>query len=68
VGSSWSAPVEVLRTNAEGTLNLLLAAEAAGAPRVLVVASAEEYGIVDPSALPLEETSPLRPVTPYGAS
>jgi GDP-4-dehydro-6-deoxy-D-mannose reductase len=68
VGSSWSAPVEVLRVNAEGTLNLLLAAEAAGAPRVLVVGSAEEYGIVDPSALPLAETAPLRPVTPYGAS
>jgi GDP-4-dehydro-6-deoxy-D-mannose reductase len=68
VGSSWSAPVEVLRTNAEGTLNVLLAAEAAGAPRVLVVGSAEEYGIVDPSALPLVETFPLRPVTPYGAS
>ena len=68
VGSSWSAPAEVLRINAEGTLNLLLAAEAAGASRVLVVGSAEEYGIVDPSALPLAETAPLRPVTPYGAS
>jgi GDP-4-dehydro-6-deoxy-D-mannose reductase len=68
VGTSWSAPVEVLRINAEGTLNVLLAAEAAGAPRVVVVGSAEEYGIVDPSALPLAETAPLRPVTPYGAS
>jgi GDP-4-dehydro-6-deoxy-D-mannose reductase len=68
VGSSWSAPVEVLRINAEGTLNVLLAVEAAGASRVLVVGSAEEYGIVTPEALPLAETAPLRPVTPYGAS
>ena len=68
VGSSWAAPAEVLRVNAEGTLNLLLAAEAAGVQRVLVVGSAEEYGIVDPAALPLVETSPLRPVTPYVAS
>jgi GDP-4-dehydro-6-deoxy-D-mannose reductase len=68
VGSSWSAPVEVLRVNAEGTLNVLLAAEAAEVSRVLVVGSAEEYGIVEPAALPLLETSPLRPVTPYGAS
>jgi GDP-4-dehydro-6-deoxy-D-mannose reductase len=68
VGSSWSAPVEVLRVNAEGTLNVLLAAEGAGASRVLVVGSAEEYGIVEPAALPLKETDPLRPVTPYGAS
>jgi GDP-4-dehydro-6-deoxy-D-mannose reductase len=68
VGQSWSAPVEVLRVNAEGTLNVLLAAEAAGAARVLVVGSAEEYGIVEPEELPLVETAPLRPVTPYGAS
>lgn len=68
VGTSWAAPVEVLRINAEGTLNVLLAAEAAGASRVVVVGSAEEYGIVEPSALPLTETAPLRPVTPYGAS
>jgi len=68
VGSSWSAPVEVLRTNAEGSLNVLLAAEAAGADRVLLVGSAEEYGIVAPDQLPIAETAPLRPVTPYGAS
>lgn len=68
VGSSWGAPVEVLRINAEGTLNLLLACEAAGVDRVLAVGSAEEYGKVDPADLPLKETAPLRPVTPYGAS
>ena len=37
-------------------------------PVVLVVGSAEEYGIVAPEELPLLETAPLRPVTPYGAS
>ncbi len=68
VGSSWSAPVEVLRINAEGTLNVLLAAEAAGAERVVVIGSAEEYGIVAPEDQPITEATPLRPVTPYGAS
>lgn len=68
VGSSWTAPVEVLRVNAEGTLNLLLACEAAGVDRVLNVGSAEEYGKVDAADLPLTETAPLRPVTPYGVS
>ena len=68
VGSSWSAPVEVLRVNAEGTLNVLLACEAAGVRRVLAIGSAEEYGKVDPADLPLQETAPLRPVTPYGVS
>lgn len=68
VGSSWNAPVEVLRVNAEGTLNVLLACEAAGVGRILNVGSAEEYGKVDPADLPLTEHAPLCPVTPYGAS
>jgi GDP-4-dehydro-6-deoxy-D-mannose reductase len=68
VGSSWSAPVEVLRVNAEGTLNVLLASEAAGAERVLVVGSAEAYGLVAEAELPLAEDRPLHPVSPYGAS
>lgn len=68
VGSSWSAPVAVLRINAEGTLNVLLACEAAGVERVLAIGSAEEYGKVDPADLPLKETAPLQPITPYGVS
>jgi GDP-4-dehydro-6-deoxy-D-mannose reductase len=68
VGDSWSAPVEVLRVNAEGTLHLLLACEAADVGRVLVVGSAEEYGKVTPEQVPITEDEPLRPVSPYGAS
>jgi GDP-4-dehydro-6-deoxy-D-mannose reductase len=68
VGNSWSAPVEVLRVNAEGTLNVLLSCVEAEVDRVVVVGSAEEYGRVRPEDLPLRETSPLRPVSPYGAS
>jgi GDP-4-dehydro-6-deoxy-D-mannose reductase len=68
VGESWADPTAVLRTNVEGTANVLDAARAAGARRVLVVGSAEEYGRVDPADLPLTEDAPLRPTTPYGAS
>lgn len=68
VGTSWSAPVDVLRVNTEGTLNVLLAAIEAGVDRVLVVGSAEEYGRIAPEDLPVAETAPLRPVSPYGAS
>ena len=68
VGTSWAAPAEVLRVNAIGTLHVLLAAEAAGVDRVLVIGSAEEYGIVRPEDIPISETVPLRPVSPYGAS
>lgn len=68
VGASWSDPVGVLRANAEGTLNVLRACEQAGVPRVLAVASADIYGVVTPADLPLTETSPLRPTSPYAAS
>lgn len=68
VGGSWSAPVDTLRANAEGTLNVLLACAESGVERVLVVTSADVYGVVDEADLPLREDRPLRPVTPYGAS
>jgi GDP-4-dehydro-6-deoxy-D-mannose reductase len=68
VGASWSEPRATFRVNAEGTLNLLEACRAAGAPRVLVVSSADVYGKVSLRELPLTEESPFRPVTPYAAS
>ncbi len=67
IGDSWSAPAQVFRVNAEGTLNVLVAARDAGVERVLVVGSADEYGAAA-GAHPLDEDQPLRPVTPYGAS
>ncbi len=68
VGGSWKAPVEAFRANAEGTLNVLTAATEAGVDRVVAVSSADVYGIVEPSELPLTEDSPLRPASPYAAS
>lgn len=68
VGASWGDPLGVLRVNAEGTLNVLEACRAAGVARVLSVASADVYGMVDEHELPLTESSPLRPTSPYAAS
>src|SRR5450755_1665896 len=68
VGDSWGSAQHVVETNVVGTLNVLDAARAAGARRVLVIGSAEEYGLVDPAHVPLTEDAPLRPFTPYGAS
>ena len=68
VGGSWKEPVQAFRVNAEGTLNVLCAATEAGVERVLAVSSADVYGIVSPSELPLTEDSPLRPASPYAAS
>jgi GDP-4-dehydro-6-deoxy-D-mannose reductase len=68
VGESWNQPDRVLRINVEGTLHVLDAARAAGVARVVVIGSAEEYGLVSEADLPIDEETALRPNTPYGAS
>jgi GDP-4-dehydro-6-deoxy-D-mannose reductase len=69
VAESWSAPIRTFSVNAVGALCVLEAARACRqAPTVLLLSSAEAYGIVDPVRLPVQEDTPLRPVTPYAAS
>lgn len=68
VGESWSAPEVQFRVNAEGTLNVLAACASLGIRRVVVIGSSEEYGTVDESTKLADESTPLRPVTPYGAA
>ena len=69
VGSSWDHPDDAFRVNANGTLHVLDAARRLESPpRVLVVSSAEVYGIVTSEQLPLREDLPTDPVSPYAAS
>ena len=69
VPSSWKDPWTTLENNIHGQLNVLLAAIAMEKPpRILVVGSADEYGIVLPEELPISETNPLRPNSPYAVS
>jgi GDP-4-dehydro-6-deoxy-D-mannose reductase len=69
VPASWADPWSTLENNMRGQLNVLLAAIALGTePRVLVVGSADEYGIVGAGELPIKETNPLRPNSPYAVS
>jgi GDP-4-dehydro-6-deoxy-D-mannose reductase len=69
VGSSWSETARTFEVNATGTLFVLGAAQQCQPrPRVLLVSSAEVYGAVAPDRLPVAETEPFRPVTPYAAS
>ena len=66
---SWVDPERTLATNVQGLLHLLEAARRRGLrPRVLVVGSAEEYGLCRPEELPLREDTPLRPLSPYAVS
>ncbi len=70
VGESWDEPLRVLGVNVIGTAALLAAARECGTdPRILVTSSAEVYGpVTDPALLPLTESSPTAPLTPYAAS
>jgi GDP-4-dehydro-6-deoxy-D-mannose reductase len=69
VGESWDDPSRVLRVNVLGTAEVLAAARTLPAsPRVLVVSSAEVYGVVRPEQLPLNEQTPAAPASPYAAS
>jgi len=69
VGQSWESPSAVLSVNVLGTACVLAAARALAAPPVvLVVSSAEVYGIVGEGDLPLDESAAVAPVSPYAAS
>ena len=70
VSASWTAPAETFHTNVLSQIHLLeaLRARPGPPPRVLVVGSSEEYGLVNDDELPLTETSPLRPLSPYAVS
>lgn len=68
VGRSWDHPHDAFAANATGTLHVLDAARAVGVRRVLLVGSADVYGVVSEDELPLTEHQPVRPTSPYAAS
>jgi GDP-4-dehydro-6-deoxy-D-mannose reductase len=69
VPSSWTAPTETLTTNIEGQTNLFEAIRAHGLdPVVQIACSSEQYGLVLPDEVPIKETNPLRPLSPYAVS
>jgi GDP-4-dehydro-6-deoxy-D-mannose reductase len=69
VPTSWSAPTESLTTNVLGELNLFEAVRRIGLQcRIQIACSSEEYGMVFENELPIRETNPLRPLSPYAVS
>ncbi len=66
---SWRDPWATLETNIHAQVNLLTAlAERRAATRILVVGSEQEYGAVRLEDMPVDEDTPLRPVSPYAVS
>ncbi len=69
VPTSWSAPAETFSINTVGQIHLFEAIRAAGIdPLVHIAGSSEEYGLVHPDEVPIKESNPLRPLSPYAVS
>ncbi len=65
---SMEDPFEDLTVNLGGTLRVIEAALAGGTSKVVFTASAAIYGDPVGELLPIPETAPLGPLSPYGAS
>jgi GDP-4-dehydro-6-deoxy-D-mannose reductase len=69
VVDSFERPYECYETNFGGTLNLLEAwRQLRFDSRLLLVSSSQVYGHPSEAEMPLRETSPLRPESPYAGS
>ena len=66
---SFKMPAETLDTNIIGTTNLLDAIRIVGInPRIHICSSSEVYGQVTKDEIPIKETNPFRPASPYAVS
>jgi len=66
VGESMAQPSLYWESNLGGSLALLEAMRAAGTARIVFSSTAAVYG--EPEQVPIEETAPTRPTSPYGGS
>ena len=69
VPTSWHAPAETMINNIISEVNIFQAVRQQKIdPMIHVAGSSEEYGFVKEDELPVKETNPLRPLSPYGVS
>src|SRR5438132_847732 len=69
VQSSFDEPSATLMNNIQGQLNILEAVRRHDTRiRIQIAGSSEEYGLVHPDEVPMKETNPLRPLSPYAVS
>ncbi len=66
---SWKCPAETFTINAVGQIHLFEAVLSLGiSPKIQIAGSSEEYGLVNSNEVPMKETNPLRPLSPYAVS
>lgn len=64
---SLKDPYNDIQRNIVGSLNLILASRAHGQPKFVYVSTGgAAYGEPEPEAIPVPETYPTRPLSPYG--
>ncbi|HOY63199.1 MAG TPA: GDP-mannose 4,6-dehydratase [bacterium] len=70
VPTSWISPADTLTNNIIGQLNIFESLKDLKLDNVKVqlACSSEEYGLVHENELPIKETNPLRPLSPYAVS
>ncbi len=69
VPTSWIAPTESLTTNVLAQVNIFEAVRHMKLNcRIQLACSSEEYGMVLADEVPIQETNPLRPLSPYAVS
>lgn len=69
VPSSWQSPEHTLHNNIISELNIFeVVRELKIDPVIHIPGSSEEYGLVYENELPIKETNPLRPLSPYAVS
>jgi len=66
VEESVRKPLAYYRNNVVNSLNLLEAMQACGVHRLIYSSSAAVYG--NPETSPVDETAPMKPINPYGAT
>jgi UDP-glucose 4-epimerase len=68
VGESVDQPLDYYQNNAAGALSLLKACDAAGVQRFVFSSTCAVYGEPAPQSIPIPETCPKGPISPYGRS
>ncbi|MEW6455275.1 MAG: GDP-mannose 4,6-dehydratase [Acidobacteriota bacterium] len=69
VPASWKLPAETFAINVIGEINLFEAIlDLKLDPKIHIAGSSEEYGLVYEEEIPIKETNPLRPLSPYAVS
>ncbi|MFK7694090.1 GDP-mannose 4,6-dehydratase [Paenibacillus sp. HJGM_3] len=69
VPTSWNSPMDTIYNNIAGQVNIMEAVRHINLDcKIQVACSSEQYGHVEPDEVPIKETNPLRPLSPYAVS